>query len=68
MAEHSIMVNLSYRDHVPEFMLNPDKMTEENKIFLGAMIFHSLNYNSFLATVLGFPLMVFPGVWYSLKY
>ena len=32
MAEHSILVNLSYRDKVPDFMFNPDKMTEENKI------------------------------------
>ena len=68
MAEHSLMVNLSYRDQVPEFMVNPDKTTEENKILLGVMICHALNYNSFLSTVVGFPLMTLPGVWFALRY
>ena len=52
--------NLSFRDQVPEFMIEPDRRTDEETILITLLIFHTMNYNRFLTTVILIPLIIFP--------
>lgn len=52
--------NLSFRDQVPEFMIEPDRRTDEETILVTLIIFHTMNYNRFLTTVILIPIMIFP--------
>jgi len=52
--------NLSFRDQVPEIMIEPDRRADEETILVTLLIFHTMNYNRFLTTVILIPLIIFP--------
>jgi len=64
---HCVSVNLSYRDLVPEFMINEDKKTEEFKIMLALLLSHCLNYNTFLTTLVVQPTIVLVSAYIMLQ-
>lgn len=61
------LVNLSYRDMLPGFMINPDKKTEEYRIIVALLITHFINANSFLTTAVMYQAIVIPSVYYMLE-
>ena len=62
-----LFVYLSYNNWVPQFLINEDKESEEMKIFIAVVISHSVNYNSFLVTLIVQPLIVFPFAYLALR-
>ena len=67
LLQQCILVNLSYRDWLPEFMLNPDKKTEDQKILLALITSHCINYNTFLVTMIVNPILTLVAAYLSLK-
>lgn len=62
-----MMVNLSYRDQVPDFMIETDRRTDEQTIIFLLLNFHTMNYNRFLATAVLLPLMVLPAFYAQIQ-
>lgn len=56
------------RDWLPEFWLNPDKKTEDQKILIALIMSHCINYNTFLVTMIINPILTLVAGWLSLKY
>jgi len=53
-----VMINLSFRDWLPEVMLENEKTSDETKIFILMFITNVLNYNLFIVTVLVQPIII----------
>ena len=62
-----MMVNLSYRDQVPDFMIETDRRTDETTIIFVLLTFHTMNYNRFLATAVLLPLIVLPAFYAQIQ-
>jgi len=48
---HCILTNLSFRDWLPEVMIENDKLYDEAKIIILLIITHTVNYNSFIVSL-----------------
>ena len=51
LLTHCILTNLSFRDWLPEVMIENDKSYDEAKIIILLIITHTVNYNSFLVSL-----------------
>lgn len=56
-----VFTNLSFRDYLPQWMCTDDKKSDEDSILVTLVIFHVLNYNSYLSTLLFLPASILVG-------
>ena len=63
-----LSVLLSYMQVQPEYMDNPDKKTDEVKIFLSLIYIHCVNYNTYRLTLILYALITLPFAYASLFY
>ena len=59
-----IVTNMSFRDQLAPWMMLNDKKADENSILGMLVVVHTLNYTSFLETVIVLPLSIMSGYYY----
>jgi hypothetical protein len=52
LLTHCILTNLSFRDWLPEVMIEPDKSNDDGKVVIMLILTHTVNYNPFTVSLL----------------
>lgn len=58
LLSYCVFTNLSYRDQLPWWLAESDKKADEDSILVNLLVAHTLNYDTFLVTVLLQPSIV----------